>query len=230
MRPAGGRASRVFYAECMRLFVSLAIGAALAVAGGLAGTGSASGSCVAAIRLHGVLYDRAVFPHALPAERGAVHGGVNPACNDAGPQAAPQPDEPVALRALRGVPARIAVVRPGATREAWLAPGFLLALPSHPLHAVAAHAPASALFGCAAPVLLGGRTRTQPGFSTAGFVVDAGDLDVDVLVRSSTRVRTPRIAGVPYIGQNRRLTIRGCRSKDGRRIAAYSIRAAAPMG
>jgi hypothetical protein len=213
----------------MRPLVSLAVAAALAVAGGLAASGPASGSCVAAIRLHGVFYDRAVFPHALPAERGAVRGAVNPACNDAGPQAAPQPDQPVALRALKGVPARIAVVRPGATREAWLAPGFLLALPSHPLHAVAAHAPPSALFGCAAPVVVSGRTRTQPGF-VAGFVVHAGGLNVDVLVRSSTRVRTPRVAGVPYIGQGRRLTIRGCRSKDGRRIAAYSIRAAAPMG
>jgi hypothetical protein len=209
----------------VRRLVALVVGAAVIAAVALGGA-SAPAACIATVRLHAISYVGTEFER-LPARRGVVRGGVVPGCNDTIP-AAPEPDRPIALRALKGVPSRVAVARPGSSPDAYLAPGFLLGLRAHPLHADARPQRPSALFGCSSRSVLRGRLRSQPG-AGAGFVLVAGGRRIDVAVRASTRMRTTRVAGVPYLAGHERLEVRGCRSASGRAIAAFSIRRLAPM-
>jgi hypothetical protein len=211
----------------VRALAALAVAAALVAAVAVRGGGTAFAACAAAVQLRGITYVGSEFKR-LPARGGPVAGGVQPGCNDTGPATPPEPDRPVALRTLKGVPTRIAVTGSAGSRTAYLAPGFLLELRSHPLHAYARLGAPSSLFGCRAPTVLRGHTRSQPGAGGL-FVLFAGTLRVEVRVRSSTRVLTRRVAGTPYLGARQRLEVRGCRSTSGAVIAADSVRRLPPV-
>jgi hypothetical protein len=195
-------------------------------AAALTGGGTAAAACIAAVRLNAITYVGNGFAH-LPRRGAPIKGGVVPGCNDTGPSTRPEPDLPAQIAVLEGVPVRVAVAGPAGSVTAYLAPGFLLGLRSHPLHAYAAKQTPSALFGCARRVTVRGRVSDQ-GFA-AQFTLRAGGRNVTVRVRASTTMSVPRLAGMPYLAEGRRLEVRGCRAKSGRVIAAYSIRRQAPM-
>jgi hypothetical protein len=132
----------------------------------------------------------------------------------------------VTVRAITGVPsvAAVAVVALGETKtnEVFLAPGFLPAMASHPLHA--------ALFDVRQRWTTDLRRRCRQATRFHGVV---GSTDSSarllvagrmVLIDGRTRYRGPRQAGMPYLQGGERLVVRG-RACRGTRVVAQFIRA-----
>jgi hypothetical protein len=133
---------------------------------------------------------------------------------------------PIDVRAIAGVPpaAAVVVVAPGETESdsVYLAPGFIPAMASHPLHAV--------LFDvrrrwtldlrqrCRRPIEVDGVHRPADG--SARLLV----ANRIVLLDGRTRYRGPRRAGLPHLRGGERLAVRG-RACRGRRVVAQFIQA-----
>jgi hypothetical protein len=151
-------------------------------------------------------------------------GGVWPGCDDVvvrGPDGrrvnAPPPDRPADLVRLRGVPAQAAVgvvrpapVRPERTRVAFVAPGFITELRSHPLHVAIYGRRGAPTADCARPRRLIGRVRIPPGPPYARFTVQAaGGLRWRLQLVPGAAYRGPRRAGLPYVALGDRITASG---------------------
>jgi hypothetical protein len=199
------------------------LGALLVVAAtfGFAACGSAGeGGCsenasyASVVRFNGVLYTGSALPEGGHVNVGRSVGTGSDACGSE-----------VTVRAIAGVPpaAAVAMAAPGETQtdDVYLAPGFLPAMPSHPLHA--------ALFDerpradrlrhrCRQATHLDGVAESISGF---GRLVMAGR---NVFFGRRTRYRGPRRAGLPYLRGGERVVVRGwaCR---GTRVVAQFIRA-----
>ncbi len=192
---------------------------------GLAAAPGASASCVAGFEFGGAFYT----PAALQSDvrmGPAVAGGILPGCDDhivMGPNGERinpvPPDVPIALRAISGVPTVLALARPEEPRAAYLAPGSLPQLPSHPLHKAiyGRRRPVSARRAdCLAPrtvsaVVTGSQSGTGPL-----AVQTPGGRTIGVAVERGTRVRGARRAGGhPYLRPGDRVSITGPRCGSG---------------
>jgi hypothetical protein len=186
----------------------------------IAGCGStvdhcANGAYAAAVRFHGVVYRGLLLDGGRQVGVGRRIGTGDYPCNPK-----------VAVNALVGVPpaAAVAVVAPGATKtgEVYLAPGFLTALASHPLHA--------ALYGvrrrwtselrhrCTRPVRLHG--LLDPKSSEPRLLVG----QKIVMIDGHTRYHGPRRSGLPYLRGGEHVRVRGRACPD-TRVMAQVIRA-----
>ncbi len=185
----------------------------VAAAFALAGCGRARDDCgdfAATVRFDGVVYrGRALAEGRSVSVARAVGQGSGPC------------DPDVTVRAIAGVPpaVAVAVVAFGETKTdaVFLAPGFVPAMASHPLH--------REMFGvrrrwtldlgdpCRRPIRIGGRIRPPIG---SGRLLVGRRI---VLFDGRTRYRGPRRAGLPYLTGGERVVVRGgaCR---GRRVVA----------
>jgi hypothetical protein len=188
---------------------------------GLAACGSAGeGGCsenaayASVVRFNGVLYTGSALSEGRQVNVGRPVGTGSDACGSE-----------VTVWAITGVPpvAAVASAAPGETQtsDVFLAPGFLPAMASHPLHA--------ALFDgrqradrlrhrCRQATRLDGVAESINGF---GRLMMGGK---NVFFGGRTRYRGPRRAGLPYLGGGERLVIRG-RACRGTRVVAQLIRA-----
>ena len=94
---------------------------------------AADASCAAAVVVEG----RLLFGHGSIAARhlpriGKQHPAVEPACN--AEEGDDDPDRPISVLTLEGVPPDVAVVRRGRPTDLYIAEGSLLASSAHPLH------------------------------------------------------------------------------------------------
>jgi hypothetical protein len=167
------------------------------------------------VRFNEVLYTGSALPEGRRVSVGQPVGNGTNACGSE-----------VEVRAITGVPpvAAVAVVAPyeRETDSVYLAPGFVPALASHPLHA--------AIFGvrqrwtddlrgrCRRPIRLGGVIR-QPDGGPARLLV-AGRT---VLIDGHTRYQGPRRAGLPYLRGGERMVVQG-RACRGRKVVAQFVR------
>ena len=190
--------------------------ASVAIAGcGSHKEGCANGSYAAAVRFHGILYTGLALPEGRHVGVGGRLGTGSGPC-----------DPDVTVRAIAGVPpaAAVAVVAPGETKtaEVFLAPGFLPALASHPLHAaifdVRRRWTTELRRRCERPITISG-VVAPPGGSPRMLV--AGRI---VIIDGHTNYHGPRHAGLPYLRGGEQLTVRG-RACPGTRVVAQVIRA-----
>jgi hypothetical protein len=196
----------------------------------------AAASCVAAIKFDGALYVHA--PTQAPVVTDvAVPGGVVPGCDDTvvlgpngEPLGEPEPDLPIDLRRVRGVPVALAVAQPGLS-GVFLAPGTLPELPGHPLHRQlygSRSEPNARRGGACGPrhVVRVSLPETPAQGSWMSAVTAAGT-DVPVTVDSGTVVRGARkLAGHPVLRQGDRLRIVGqrCGEPGTRPLVARRLR------
>lgn len=185
---------------------------------------SAGGSCTARITWHGAVYYGERFPSRLPATLALGIGG-RPTCKDSnGGEAGAS--TAVEVRRLAGVDPRVAVAVRGEREHAYLAAGYFLELPSHPLHGAIEWSRRSSneLIGCArspemriegtirygpSPLLeVSGRDRVARRYvgSEALLFVDA-----------RTRVERLSRNGLPYVAQGTEVAVDavGCLARDG---------------
>jgi hypothetical protein len=176
---------------------------------------SENASYASVVRFNGVLYTGSALSDGSRVDVGRPVGTGSDACGSE-----------VTVRAIAGVPppVAVAVAAPGETKtsEVFLAPGFLPAMASHPLHA--------ALFDvrqrwttelrrrCRQPTRVDGVVKSIHGF---GRIVMGGRI---VLFDGRTRYRGPRRTGLPYLRGGERLSIRA-RACRGKRVVAQLIRA-----
>jgi len=187
----------------------------------IAGCGSGGDGCgtnasyAAAVRFNGTIYTGLALPEGRRVGVGRPIGTGSGRC-----------DQDVTVRAIVGVPpaAAVAVVAPGETKtqEVFLAPGFLPAMASHPLHAaifdVRRRWTTDLRRRCRRPITLGGvvaSAGTSPQLLVGGRIV---------IIDGLTSYHGPRHAGLPYLRGGERLTVRG-RACRGTRIVAQLIRA-----
>jgi hypothetical protein len=179
------------------------------------GSDCANASYAAAVRFNGIRY----MGLALPEGR---HVGVGrPIGIGSGPC-----DPDVTVRAIVDVPpaAAVAVVAPGEaqTEEVFLAPGFLPAMASHPLHAaifdVRRRWTTDLRRRCERPITLGG--VVAPPHESSRLLV-GGRI---VIIDGRTSYHGPRHAGLPYLRGGERMTVRG-RACRGTRVVARRISA-----
>ena len=198
-----------------RPIILLALGLAAAIP-----AAPAKASCVAGIDFGGQSYAGSSLPAANSA---ALRGGVIPACNDtvvkdaSGRNIAPQePDTPVVLHRIKGVPARLAVAYNG---HAYLARGYLPQLASHPLHAAWAKHNQVAPTSCGKPWRVRATALITP---TPGPipVLTGGGRETLLQLAADTKVAGLSRAGYPYLGEGRRISalVRSCDSVFGGRV------------
>lgn len=199
-----------------------AVGMLFAVAAtvGLAACGSAGDGCgghgasyASVVRFNGVLYTGSALPEGRRVSVGEPVGNGSDACGTE-----------VTVQAITGVPAvaAVAVVAPAETEtnEVFLAPGFLPAMASHPLHAV--------LFDVRQRWTMDLRHRCRQATRFHGVVGPTDDsarilvAGRIVLIDGRTRYRGPRQAGLPYLQGGERLVVRG-RACRGTRVVANFI-------
>lgn len=191
----------------------------------LAAAPGASASCASGFAFGGAFYTPATVQSDLRMGQ-AVPGGILPGCDDvivigpSGERINPvPPDVPIELRAIAGVPTVLALARPGEPRSAYLAPGSLPQLPSHPLHRAIygrRHPVSARRADCLAPrtvtAVVGG---AQTGIGPLA-VQTRGGRTIGVAVERGTRVRGARRAGRhPYLRAGDRVTITGPRCGTG---------------
>jgi hypothetical protein len=180
----------------------------------------AQASCVATVRLGGVSYAGSSLP---AADGAALSGGVLPGCSDvvvhdaSGKDVSPrEPDTPVALHRIHGVPAGLAVAFNG---RAYLARGYLPQLASHPLHRAWARQNQVAATSCGKPWRVSATALTTP---TPGPVPirTAGGRQTLLQFGAGTRVSGLDRAGFPYLGAGQRIRalVRSCDSVYGGRV------------
>jgi hypothetical protein len=180
----------------------------------------AHASCAAGVNLGGESY----FGSPLAATDGAeLRGGVLPGCSDvvvhdaAGNDISPKdPDTPVLLHRIAGVPARLAVAYNG---RAYLAAGYLPELASHPLHTAWAKRNAVTPTSCGKPWRVSAKALTTP---TPGPVpvLTAGGRSTLLQLASDTAVTGLDREGYPYLGEGQhiRALVRSCDSVYGGRV------------
>jgi hypothetical protein len=180
----------------------------------------AHASCAATVQFGGQSY--AGSP--LPADDGAeLSNGVLPGCNDtvvtdaSGRNIAPQePDTPIVLHRIAGVPARLAVAYNG---RAYLARGYLPQLATHPLHGAWSKHNQVQATSCGKPWRVSATALTTP---TPGPVPvkTAGGRQTLLQLVADTRVTGLDRAGFPYLGQGQsiRALVRSCDSVYGGRV------------
>jgi hypothetical protein len=195
-------------------------GALVAVAAtvGLAACGSSedgcAGSYASAVRFEGVLYTGSALAEGRHVRVGQPLGSGSGAC-----------DSDVTVSAITGVPpeAAVAVVAPEETEanEVYLAPGFLPAMASHPLHAtlfdVRQRWTTDLRHRCRQATRLDGVIKSNDQLAQLRL---AGRI---VLIDGRTLYRGPRRAGLPYLEGGERLVVRG-RACRGKRVVAQLIR------
>jgi len=179
----------------------------------------------------GVEYRGAFYPGATPVKGEAIEqgrpldGGRYPGCDDfivVGPdgkrQNEPPPSTPADLVRVEGVRAAIAV----AVRDdpgAFLAPGYLAGVRSHPLHTAFYAKPSRRPCARGARVTRSGTLPFQPGFGKR-LVLERGSRETDLEVEPSTRIRGVRTrAGLPYFDRGDRLRVTGRRCSANRLVA-----------
>lgn len=182
---------------------------------GSGGSDCANASYAASVRFNGILYMGLALPEGRHVAVGRPIGTGSGAC-----------DRDVAVRAIVGVPpaAAVAVVAPGETQteEVFLAPGFLPAMASHPLHAaifdVRRRWTTDLRRRCERPITLGG--VVAPPRESSRLLVGGRIVVID----GRTSYHGPRHAGLPYLRGGERVTVRG-RACPGTRVVAQIIRA-----
>jgi uncharacterized protein DUF6281 len=185
-----------------------------------------SGSCASRITWQGAVYYGQLFPAQLPATLTLGTGG-RPTCMDSnGGEAGAS--STVDVRRLAGVDPRVAVAVRGEPDVAYLAAGYFLQLPSHPLHDAVTW-PARALnelIGCrlSPPLRLEGATRYGPSLS-----LDVSKRDgiaqryvradqVLLFVDGKTRVDGLERNGLPYVPAGTMVAVEavGCLTRGGK--------------
>ena len=221
----------------MKARLPLLAATATIAAATLAGApGPAVASCTAGVSFKDVFYEHAETRNTV-ARGSGLPGGVVPGCDDTvvlGPQGQrldpPEPDTPVELQRIRGVPARLAVVRPGQP-GVFLAPGTFPELPGHPLHKAlygSRDAPAATKDRvCGPPHRVTGYLPFTPAAGSAMTLRTAEGLDVPVVVDARTRFRgAQRVARQPVVSGGDALAVVGRRCADAfeRPLVAQRIR------
>ncbi|MFL5920979.1 MAG: hypothetical protein ACJ75Q_11610 [Gaiellaceae bacterium] len=191
----------------------------------LAFTGCTSGErhvsgpplCVSRVIWQGTVYYGNKFPSRLPATLILGTGGL-PTCGDVnGGEAGAS--SIVEVRRLAGVDPRVAVAIRGEPDVAYLARGYFVQLPSHPLHQALSRSERSRseLKGCAEtrPLTFKGTVRSSNG-ATIG--VSRGRREAFLFVDAYTRVRGLERNGLPYVPLGPRISVRAtaCLWPDGR--------------
>ncbi len=181
--------------------------ACLAVVAGCGGNDdeTASGACAAAVVWNDEVYF-GVSHKKLPPPGEALEDGEVPGCDDGG---GPERSRDVGLTAVSGVPPEVAVYVEGDPDDGiYLNPGYLLELPSHPLHREFYGPPGRPLRraqgkSCAFEGVI-------EGLNT--LVVRAPDGEQWLTVDARTRVKGLERDGLPYlrIGDRVRIKGKGC--------------------
>ena len=191
----------------------------------------AHAACAATVRYAGTTY----FGSALSADAGqALRGGVRPGCNDVitrdsqgNDTTQPEPDQRIALRRVRGVPARLAVAFEG---RVYLAEGYLPQLADHPLHRPWAHAAQATPSSCGKPWRVEATLAVTPSPGPIP-VKTAGGRDALLQLRGDTRVHGLDLHGYPHLqkGERVRALVRSCSSPYGGRVLeTYRLTALTP--
>jgi Family of unknown function (DUF6281) len=173
--------------------------------------------CASRITWDGTVYYDERFPSRLPATLTLGTGG-RPTCGDAhGGEAGAS--STVEVRRLAGVDPRVAVAVQGEPEHAYLARGYFVQLPSHPLHQALSRAQRmrSELEGCAdtRPLAFEGTVRSSTG-ATIG--VSKGKGEAFLFVDQYTRVQGLARNGLPYVAPGQRIAVEAmvCLWPDGR--------------
>jgi hypothetical protein len=163
-------------------------------------------SCAARVTWNGTVYYGETFASLPPATLLLGTGG-RPTCGgiNGGEAGA---SSTVEVRRLIGVDPRIAVAVKGEPEHAYLARGYFVQLPSHPLHRSLGprQRSRSELKGCAATrrVELAGTVRSSTG---AGIGVARGRGEAFLFVDPFTRVRGLERYGLPYVAAGQRVAV-----------------------
>jgi Family of unknown function (DUF6281) len=183
------------------------------------------GVCAARITWDGTVYYGQTFPSRLHATLTLGTGG-RPTCRDShGGEAGAS--STVEVRRLSGVDPRVAVAVRGEPDAAYLAAGYFIELPGHPLHAALEWTPRSLneLIGCAKspPMRVEGTIRYGPA---PGLDVSERDdvasryvaSEALLFVDAHTRVEGLSRNGLPYVAPGADVTIDaiGCLTREGK--------------
>ena len=213
----------------MRRIVTVAL-VLVAAAGCSSGSGhdvspAGAGSCAARITWHGAVYFGQTFA-SLPPSTLTLGTGGRPTCRDShGGEAGAS--STVEVRRLPGVDPRIAVAVGGEQNVGYLAAGYFVVLPDHPLHGALEWSARSLneLIGCvkSPPMRLQGTVRYGPA-----LMLDVSERD-DVarryvgaeallFVDAQTRVQVLRRNGLAYLPSGADVAVEaiGCLTRDGR--------------
>jgi len=176
-----------------------------------------SSACAARIMWNGRLYYGETFARLPPATLMLGTGG-RPTCLDTnGGEAGAS--STVEVRRMIGVDPRVGVAVEGEPEHAYLAVGYFVQLPSHPLHAGIEWTPRSLneLTGCAATRPL--NIRVMVGSTNlATLTVPFDGRDTPLFVDAYTRIQGLERNGLPYVAPGQRVDVRAveCLSPDGR--------------
>jgi hypothetical protein len=167
---------------------------------------SGAPDCAARVTWNGTVYYGETFASLPPATLLLGTGG-RPTCGgiNGGEAGA---SSTVEVRRLIGVDPRIAVAVKGEPEHAYLARGYFVQLPSHPLHRSLPprQRSRSELKGCAATrrVELAGTVRSSTG---AGIGVARGRGEALLFVDSFTRLRGLERYGLPYVAAGQHVAV-----------------------
>jgi Family of unknown function (DUF6281) len=162
--------------------------------------GEGSGGCAAAIVFEDALYLGAGDEKGAPRPGKRAGEAVYPGCDDGG---GAEPDTPVNVRAVRGVPNSVALYADG---DLYVNHGYPTALPEHPLHAQ--------LDGGRRARVRGRRCRLEGEIlMLQPLWVRAGGRRVNVVIDRRTEIHGFDRGGLPYLEEGDRIRIeaRGCR-------------------
>jgi hypothetical protein len=176
----------------------------LAVVAGCGGDDdqTASSGCTATVMWNDEAYFGVRHKH-LPPPGDVLVGGEKPPCNDGG--GAEEQTREVELRSVSGVPPEVAVYLADSPGDVYLNPGYLIELPSHPLHQVFYGPPGRPLRRAQ------GKSCTFEGEikSLDAFIVQAPDGEQWITVDARTRVKGFQREGLPYLRAGDRVRIKG---------------------
>ena len=174
-------------------------------------------TCAARITWNGHVYFGETFAKVPPATLMLGTGG-RPTCADAnGGEAGAS--QAVEVRRMIGVDPRVAVAVEGEREHAYLARGYFVQLPSHPLHRALGRfqRTRSELEGCATTRRLAfrGTVRSDTG---ATLAVRRGRRETVLFVDAFTRFQGLDRNGLPYVEPGERIAVGAveCRGRDGR--------------
>lgn len=195
----------------------------LLIALGLAATlpaAPAHASCAATVQFGGQSYAGSPLPAAGGA---ALRGGVLPGCSDvvvtdaSGKNVSPEePDTPIVVHRIKGVPARLAVAFNG---RVYFARGYLPQLASHPLDGVWTKHNQVAPTSCGKPWRVSATALTTPTPGPVPVRTGGGRQTLLQLV-GDTKVSGLDRAGFAYLGEGQKIRalVRSCDSVYGGRV------------
>lgn len=183
---------------------------------------TASAACIDGVERHGHLYIGASLHRSV--ELAGALRATRPGCDDAiaiGPDGRrsnpPPPDREIRLRRIRGVHPDVALG--SSRRRAYVAPGYLTELSSHPLHRGLWRRRDLPRPRRCREVVVSGRLKWQPGFATLFRVAGR-----NLALRADARYLGRRRHGLPYVATGDRITARGCPvRREGRRSLEVSL-------